>query len=175
MDKEPLRKPGHKAGFLAVLVLAVVVAGCGRSLDELLNQSQVNSVGATPNPVPDPGAGRETSFTLTANIDSNNDDDYLFVYARNPDDRDRWVLIGFTEACVGGGDNCGLRSREITCWSRDDTRRSGRRVLDCGESAVSLPVGNHVVRTEIDQCYAADPRRCSGAYDDSAEFTLTLR
>ena len=166
----------HRPTLLAVLAAtALALAGCGKSLDELFNQSQVNSVGATPNPVPDPGAGQSTRFTLSANIDSNNDDDYLLVYARNPDDGDRWVLIGFTEACAGGGDNCGLVTRDLGCWSRDDTRRNGRRVLDCGENGVSLPVGSHDIRTEIDQCTSANPRRCNGSPDDAAEFTLRLQ
>ncbi len=48
-----------------------LLAGCGKSLSELLNESQVYSASATPNPVPAAAETRDTRFTVNTRVDSN--------------------------------------------------------------------------------------------------------
>lgn len=157
--------------MLAAAVLTL--SGCGKSLDELLNNSQISAVRATPNPVPAPASGGTTAFTLSVDIDSNRTDDDLLVYARNPADSGRFALIGFVDACGTFEDNCGITTRTIACYSRSQTNRGDRRFVECGEGGVELQPGTHTLRVEINSCDRIFG--CNSAPDDSGEMTITIQ
>ncbi len=170
MPRHPRRRPGTLAVMAAA---ALALAGCGKSLDELLNNSQINALSATPNPVPAPAPGGATAFTLSVDIDSNRSDDDLIVYARNPADSGRYTMIAFVDACGTFEDNCGITTRTIPCFSRSQANRGDRRFVECGVGGVELQPGSHTLRVEITSCDSVFG--CNRSPDDSAEMTLTVQ
>ncbi len=150
----------------------VLLAGCGKSLSELLNESQVYSASATPNPVPAAAETRDTRFTVNTRVDSNGSDDDLLIYLRNPSNG-QYALIGFADICPAVGDNCGIKDISVDCYSY--TQPGGtRRMISCpGGGSLEVSPGTHTVRVEINACNVFTG--CSRAPDDSFEFSLTIQ
>jgi hypothetical protein len=158
--------------LLGLVGSVTLLAGCGKSLSELLNESQVYTASATPNPVPAAAVTQESPFTINARVDSNGADDDLLIYLRNPSNG-KYELIGFADICPAVGDNCGIKDISVNCFSYNQPGGS-RRMISCpGGGAFEVSPGTHTVRVEINSCNIVTG--CSRAPDDSFDFTLTIR
>ena len=170
---QPSRPLALLVPLLAALLAAAGVAGCGKSLDELLDLSRITSLSATPNPVPAPsGPGASTAFTLNVGIDANSGS-AVQVYAANPAQGGRFDLVGAVQGCDNANPSCGLRTLSIGCSSRSQPARAGQRYVSCPSGGVELPTGSHRVRVLITDCDRFGS--CKATPDDTAEFTLTIQ
>ncbi len=143
-----------RAGLWACLLgVGVVLGGCGKSLSELLDESQIYSVRVDPQPVPAPVGGSAVPFGVIVEFDSNRDGDDLRLWVPDPHDGGRLLEIGFVGACTNGsGEACGSSSNRVECFSTQSTRYGGERELRCGSGIVSVPPGTHRLRVEIQRC-----------------------
>lgn len=149
-----------------------LLSGCGKSLSELLNESQVYTASATPNPVPAAAQTEYSYFTISARVDSNGGDDDMLVYLRNPSNG-QFALIGFADVCPAVGDNCGIQDLTVNCSSYTQPGGSRRMVSCLGGGSLEVSPGTHTVRVEMNSCNVLTG--CSKAPDDTFDFNLTIQ
>jgi hypothetical protein len=153
-----------------VLAAVMTLGGCGKSLDELLNQSQIHTVRVEPEPVPAPSPQGNVAFDVRVDFDSNTTQDVLRVWLRNPNDGGRYVEIGYWGTCSTASTACGNATERVPCFS---AYGGSVRELRCtGGQTVNVAPGTHRLRVEIQSC-----GRFSGCgpVHDSYELDFTLR
>ncbi len=158
---------------LALLPLAALT-GCPSTLDELLDKSRIFNASASPQPVPAPQGDNAALFTLRVEADSNDGDDRLWLWVRNPARNNEWHQLAIHDACASGG-GCGNTTKVIDCASNPISAPDGNRLLVCGDGpgGLHLRPGTHRWRVDISRCHRFSVS-CSGP-DDSIEFDVSLR
>lgn len=158
---------------LAGLLLAVTLAGCPSSYDELLDKSRILGVSVSPSPVPAPGASGSSAVTIAVDVDANSGKDYLIFRWRDPARNGEWQYFGVFGICErNGSDSCGLRTVSITCTSSAFGIATDRDVR-CDPAGLRVYTGTYRWRVAIDRCSNLS-LSCDGP-EDEREFDVTFR